>query len=100
MLTFHEAKIIGKKACIDKIGILFYEKYRNSSTTAYGDFSEEGVVFCYVGVDDQPIEAMPTEPLVLSNEAHKNPIPYFASCNVILESGEMFFLDCALPNEE
>lgn len=97
MLTFNEAKIIGKRACIEKIGIEFYEKYRDSSTTAYGDFSDEGVAFCYVGVDDQPIVATPTEPLILSNEAYKNPIPFFASCNVVLESGEIVFLDCTLP---
>ena len=77
---------------------LTYEKYRNSSTTAFGDFSEEGIAYCYVGVDDQPIESIPSEPLVLSNKAYNNPIPFFASCNVVLESGAIMFLECALPN--
>lgn len=98
VLTVKEAKVIGKNACIKKIGVEFYEKYRNSTTAAYGDFSEEGVVFCYIGVDDQPIETTPSEPLILSNEAQKNPIPFYASCNVFLESGEIIFLDCVLPN--
>lgn len=98
MLTFDEAKVIGKNACIEKIGYEFYEKYRNSSTTAFGDFSEEGIAYCYVGVDDQPIETIPSEPLVLSNKAYNNPIPFFASCNVVLESGAIMFLECALPN--
>lgn len=100
MLTFEEAKVIGKKACIEKLGIDFFERYRDSSIMAYGDFSEEGVAFCYVGIDDQPIEEMPSEPLILSNEAYKNPIPFFASCNVILENAEIVFLDCALPDVE
>ena len=98
MLTVKEAKVIGKDACIEKIGVGFYEKYRNSTTAAYGDFSEDGVVFCYIGVDDQPIETTPSEPLILSNKEHKKPIPFYASCNVVLESGEIVFLDCVLPN--
>jgi len=97
MLTFQEAKVIGRNACIKKIGNEFYEKYRNSTTAAYGNFSDDGVVFCYIGVDDQPIEEIPSEPLILSNEAEKNPIPFFASCNVYLENGEVIFLDCSLP---
>ena len=65
MLTCDEARALGRNACIQKIGIEFYEKYRTSATIAYGDFSEEGVVFCYVGVDDQPMEDTPSEPLIL-----------------------------------
>ena len=97
MLTCSEAKVIGRNACIQKLGVSFYEKYRASATVAYGDFSDEGVVFCYVGVDDQQMDMAPSEPLILSNEAYKNPIPFFASCNVVLENGEIIFLDCALP---
>lgn len=100
MLTCNEAKTIGRNACIQKIGIEFYEKYRSSATIAYGDFSEEGIVFCYVGVDNQPMEDNPSEPLILSNEEYNNPIPFFASCNVILESGDVVFLDCTLPFED
>ena len=97
MLTCKEAKMLGRNACIQKIGIEFYEKYRDSATIAYGDFSEEGVVFCYVGVDDQSMDEQPSESLILSNKEYNNPIPFFASCNVILESGEIVFLDCTLP---
>ena len=98
MLTINEAKVIGRDACIKKIGIEFYEKNYASATIAYGDFSEEGVVFCYVGIDDQLTDTIPSEPLILSNEAYKNPIPFFASCNVVLEDGEIIFLDCTLPD--
>lgn len=97
MLTCSEARTIGKKACIEKIGVDFFEKYQTSATIAYGDFIDEGVVFCYVGVDDQAIDEKPSEPLILSNEAYNNPIPFFASCNVVLENGEVVFLDSALP---
>ena len=76
MLTCKEAKMLGKNACIQKIGIEFYEKYRDSATIAYGDFSEEGVVFCYVGVDDQSVDEQLSEPLILSNKVYNNPIPF------------------------
>ena len=59
MLTFEEAKKIGKNACIEMLGRSFYEKYIDSSTTAYGDFSEDGVIFCYVGVNDHPQKKPP-----------------------------------------
>ena len=38
------------------LGRSFYEKYIDSSTTAYGDFSEDGVIFCYVGVNDHKVD--------------------------------------------
>lgn len=97
MLTFNEAKTIGRNACIEKLGKSFYEKYKNSSTTAYGDFSDEGIAFCYVGIDDQPMVAEHTETLILSNKAKKNPIPFSASCNVHLQDGTIDFLECKLP---
>ena len=97
MLTLDEAKKIGRDACIEKIGREFYEKHKESSSTAYGDFSEEGVVFCYVGVDDKPIMNVNSGVLILSNQLKKNPIPFCASCNVSLENGSIEFLDCKLP---
>ena len=71
MLTLNEARMIGKNACIEKIGKEFYEKYKETSTTAYGDFIEDGVVFCYVGVDDRPINMEASEVLVLSSKEWK-----------------------------
>ena len=97
MLTCNAAKDLGRNACIQKIGVEFYEKYRASATIAYGDFSDEGVIFCYVGVDDQLMDEQPSEPLILSNKGYNNPISFFSSCNVILASGEIVFLDFTLP---
>lgn len=94
MLTFEEAKKIGKNACIEMLGRSFYEKYIDSSTTAYGDFSEDGVIFCYVGVNDHPQKNENVQSLILSST---NPIPYSASCNVQLEDGKVIFLECKLP---
>lgn len=94
MLTIEEAKKLGVSACIDKLGRNFYEKFIDSSTTAYGDFSEDGVIFCYVGVNDQPKKNDHVESLILSST---NPIPYSASCNVQLSDGKIVFLECNLP---
>ena len=45
MLSVNEAKIIGRDACIDKLGRTFVEKYKEDSVAEYGDFSDEGIVF-------------------------------------------------------
>lgn len=97
MLTFNEAKKIGREACIEKLGREFFDKYKEFSTTAYGNFCEEGITFCYVGVDNQPPAEEHSESLILSNEAQKNPIPFGVSCNVSLANGEIEFLECRLP---
>ena len=94
MLTIEEAKKLGVSACIDKLGRNIYEKFIDSSTTVYGDFSEDGVIFCYVGVNDQPKKNDHVESLILSST---NPIPYSASCNVQLSDGKIVFLECNLP---
>ena len=97
VLTLSEAKKCGRDACIEKLGRDFYEKNKKSSTTAYGEFSNEGVVFCYVGVDDKP-QGESDEVLILSNYKKKNPIPFCASCNVNLQDETIEFLECNLPN--
>ena len=98
MLTFEEAKKIGREACIEKLGRDFYDKYKSGSTFAYGDWQDEGVTYCYVGVDDRPMTMQYTGTLMLTNKAAKDSIPYFASCTVALADGEIEFLECALPN--
>ncbi len=97
MLTVHEAKIIGRDACIDKLGRAFVEKYKDDSVAEYGDFSDEGIVFCYVGVSDKPYENIYPGLLVLS-ESPDRKMPYGVSCNVYLEDGNIEFLECKVPH--
>lgn len=96
MLTVSEAKKIGRDACIEKIGRAFVEKHKENSVAAYGDFSDEGIVFCYIGVSDKPFTDTYSESLVLSEEKNRK-MPYGASCNVHLEDGNIEFIECNLP---
>lgn len=96
MLTVKEAKIIGRDACIDRLGRDFVEKYKDNSVAAYGDFSDEGIVFCYVGVSDKPYEEIYPGSLVLS-ESQERKMPFGVSCNVQLENGHIEYLECKLP---
>ena len=97
MLTVKEAKLIGRDACIEKLGRAFVEKYKDNSVAAYGDFSDEGIVFCYVGVSDKPFENKYSGSLVLS-ESQERKMPFGVSCNVQLEDGKIEYLECKLPS--
>lgn len=96
MLTVIDARKIGIKACIEKIGYDFCKKHADNATTAYSE--EDGIVFCYVGVDDSPAPVIDPniEKLILSSK--RNEFPYSASCNVNMSDGSVVFLDCVLPN--
>ena len=96
MLTVIEAKIIGRDACIDKLGREFVEKYKENSVAAYGDFSDEGIVFCYIGVSDKPFADTYSGSLILSEEKSRK-MPYGVSCNVYLKDGSVEFLECSIP---
>jgi len=96
MLTVSEAKKIGRDACIEKIGRAFVEKHKENSVAAYGDFSDEGIVFCYIGVSDKPFTDTYSGSLILSEEKNRK-MPYGASCNVHLEDGNIEFMECHLP---
>ncbi len=92
MLTIKEAAKIGINACIDKIGRDFVLANRESGTSAYGE--NDGSVYCYVGVDDQPNVPRSSDTLVLDNTSK---FPYHASCNVRLEDGATTFIECVRP---
>ncbi|MBR4474453.1 MAG: hypothetical protein IKS55_12545 [Oscillospiraceae bacterium] len=94
MIDFETAKKIGIQACVDKIGIDYVRKYRDTYTTAYG-MDTETDAFCYVGVSDDPIEAASGNGIILE----KSPFPYYASCNVNLNNGQVSFLECRTPYE-
>ena len=92
MLDAKEARKIGIKACIDKIGAEFCKKYEANACTSYGQ--RDNVMFCSVGIDDKPyITEERPEKLVLSAEGFQ----YVASCNVDMESGKIDFLECITP---
>ena len=99
MLTVKEAKSIGRDACVDRLGRDFVEKYKENSVAAYGDFSDEGIVFCYVGISDKPLEDIYSGRLVLS-ESQDGKMPFGVSCNVQLEDGKIEYLECKLPPQD
>lgn len=96
MLTVEEAKKIGIKACIDKIGYEFCKKHEDTSVCVTG--VKEGVVTCYVGVDTRPEakEELENKRAFILDEV--NSYTYFANCNVSMEDGSVEFLECCLPN--
>lgn len=92
MLTVKEAAEIGINACIDKLGRDFVLTNRDNGTSAYGE--NDGVVFCFVGVDDKPWVSERSDTLVLDSTSQ---FPYRASCNVCLADGAMKFIEYVLP---
>lgn len=91
MVTFERAKQIGVDACIDKLGRDFVLKYKDTSSSGFGNRGDH--VFCFVGVDDRPEPEMKDELILTSN----GQFPYLASCNVSYEDGHIEFLKCVLP---
>lgn len=94
MLDVKSAREIGIKACIDKLGRDFVQTYRESATSAYGDY-EDGV-FCFVGVDVNRRDLNTRERLVLDG-AEK--FQYRASCNVSYKDGIPKFIECVVPHK-
>lgn len=93
MLTVKEAARIGINACIDKLGRDFVLANRDNGVSGYGE--NDGMVFCYVGVDDKPwVDKYPDDVIVLDSTSK---FPYLVSCNVCLEDGTMKFIECILP---
>lgn len=96
MLTFEEAKKIGTKACIDKLGYEFVKKHNETSCTAYGD--EIDHAFCFVGVSTDPVSPWTGGTLVLDDSPDAK-FPYSASCNVTYSDGKITFLKCVVPKK-
>lgn len=97
MLTAEEARKIGIKACIDKIGYEFCKKHADTAVCSYGE--EDGEMHCYVGVDDQPeqeYDMTDRKSLILDEDEY---LPYFANCTVNLQDGAVAFLECCIPAE-
>lgn len=94
MLTFEEAKKIGIKACIDKLGYDFVKKHADTACSAYGD--EGDYASCFVGVSTEPDTPWNGETLILDDSPEKK-FPYSASCNVAYADGTITFLECTIP---
>lgn len=95
MLTVKEAKKIGIRACIDAIGYAFCKKHADNGTL-YGD--EDGIVYCYVGVSDEPApecDISKVDRLVLTSVGEW---PYYASCHVDRTDGRIEMLEVKKSN--
>lgn len=92
MLTKKEAKRIGIRACIDKIGYNFCKNHEDNSTSACGEV--EGTMKCFVGVSDEPApecDIMKVDHLILTSGKDWS---YYANCNVDMYNGTIKFGDC------
>ena len=94
MITYEKARKIGIDACIEKLGRDFVMKYKDTSSSAYGDRGDH--VYCFVGVSDQPAPQMKDE-LILTSDSQ---FPYIARCTVSYVDGQITFLECILPSHE
>ena len=95
MLTFEEAKKIGIRACVDKLGYDFVKKYEATACSAYGDDGDHAS--CFVGVSTEPDTPWNGGPLIL-DDSPESKFPYSASCNVAYADGTVTFLECTLPS--
>ena len=96
MLTVIEAKNIGIRACIEKIGLDFCKKHADNATSGFSE--EDGYVNCFVGVSDKPAkqyDISKVNSLVLTSGTKW---PYAARCNVSLFDGNIEFYELRRPN--
>lgn len=96
MLTAEEAKKIGIRACVDKLGYEFCKKHADNSTSAWGE-DEKGIMNCFVGVNTEPApnyDINCVEQLVLTSGRKWT---YAARCNVYMDSGKVEFTECRVP---
>lgn len=96
MLTVEEAKNIGIKACIEKLGLDFCKKYAENSTSGFSE--EDGYVNCFVGVNDKPAkryDISKVDKLVLTSGIKW---PYAVRCNVLLYDGKIEISELRIPN--
>lgn len=96
LLTVEEAKKIGIRACVDKIGYEFCKAHPDNGVSAYGE-EREGYINCFVGVSDQPApvcDISKVDELIL---IHENDWPYFACYDVCLNDGSIIFLEAKIP---
>ena len=97
MLTANEAKKIGIRACIDKIGYDFCKEHEDNATSAYSEV--DGIMNCFVGVSDEPApicDITKVDEIILTSGKKW---PYSARCNVKMKDGTIEFLECRVPTK-
>lgn len=92
MITFEEAKTIGLKACIAKLGREFVKSNKGRASAGYG--KRKNAVFCFVGVDPEPSDK--SQGLLLDHVK----FPYRASCTVSLIDGMVEFVEHVVPEKK
>lgn len=83
MLTFEQARNIGFKACIEKIGYDFCKKYKDTIAYACGRQIENGQLYCFVGVSNNNNATNG----IISEKKY----PFSSSCHVNVQTGEVVF---------
>lgn len=87
MMTEEQAKKIGIRACMDKLGYDFCMKYKDNAVSAYGK-TEDGKMECFVGASDEPY-VEPETPCLTSHYRW----PYAVRCFVDLHTGAVEFVE-------
>ena len=98
MLSVKKARNIGIDACIEKIGIDFFEKNKDNAVYSYGE-TEGYKVGCFVGVSDQPepdADEMFKDGYYLRTDSDCD-WPYYADCDVDRKTGEIEFVEFVVP---
>ena len=95
MLTVIEAKNIGIKACIEKIGLDFCKKHADNATSGFSEV--DGYVNCFVGISDEPAKQYDSSNIDTLILTSCSDWPYEARCNVSLSDGKIEFCELRLP---
>ena len=91
MLTYEQAKEIGKEACIDRLGRDFVMKYRDTACPAFSDLDDRA--YCFVGVDNSD-DRYDYSNVTLDSTSKW---PFSVECTVKYDNGAIEFLDCVVP---
>lgn len=94
MLTIEQAKKIGINWCAEQIGRVLVKKYADSSSMAFGE--EDGQVFCFLGIDDNPLDVTLLHNIILSSK-QEDAFPYSASCYVSTKDGTIQCINTTRP---
>ena len=97
MLTVNEAKRVGNRACIDKLGRDFCVQHRDNAVFSWGE--DAGIVNCFLGVSDQPMGDLSTWKPMLDG-GKDGGWPYFVIANVDMASEQISFPEYRTPTEQ
>lgn len=98
MLSVQEARKIGIRACIDKIGYDFCKNHADNAVSAYG--KENGAVECFVGVSDSPAPECDINNVTELILTSASKWPYYARCMVNLKTEKVVFVNYKTPSGE